>query len=137
MSPPAPEVASPLDMIKLPVLPFVLSPVDIVNAPLTPLLPLLAVVIDTAPDAVVEAPLPDVMLMLPPTDDEPFPPNNDTAPPDVLPDPLLKVKAPPLPEVEAPPLIVVLPPFADEERPAVRDARPPSPADDEPLLKVI
>ena len=122
MSPPAPEVASPLDMIKLPVLPFVLSPVDIVNAPLTPLLPLLAVVIDTAPDAVVEAPLPDVMLMLPPTDDEPFPPNNDTAPPDVLPDPLLKVKAPP---------------FPDEERPAVRDARPPSPADDEPLLKVI
>ena len=90
-------------MVKLPLSPLVVSPVDKVIAPLTPDVPESAVLISTLPDDVVDGPVPDEMLTEPPDPELPFPPTRDTAPPVTLPEPLLKVKAPPLPEVDEPP----------------------------------
>ena len=95
--PPVPEVASPVSIVKMPLLPFVVVPVDKVIAPLTPPVPESAVLIVTAPDATVDGPVPDVILMLPPVPELPFPRTSYTAPPAALPAPLRKVTAAPLP----------------------------------------
>eukprot|EP01082_Thalassiosira_pseudonana_P010043 g8854.t1 g8854 contig34:278917-279761(+) len=103
MLPPVPDAEEPEANVTEPLSPTVAVPVDKDNDPLTPDVPASSDERLTSPDE-VSTPLPEVIVISPPKEDDPSPPISSTEPPLTAPLPDDRLKSPPSPPLDEPAL---------------------------------
>ena len=113
------------------------SPVDKAIDPLISEVPESTSFIVIDSDSIVDGTVPEVIVMLHPVPELPFPPMGGTDPPVTIPATLLKVNAPPLSTVLESHLIDVLPLSIADESSAVKDTTLMYAFEEETPIKVI